>query len=1013
MKKNLQKFNLKLLKVLFVSFLMVGISFIYIYQLNAPKKTLSFVVQKGRLNLEAWDEKESIPLDGEWTFYPGHLLKPGEEAGIKPEYISVPGPWTKAMGDQAEGVGTYRLQINLPEDGNFALKTSTLRLASEIYVNGKKVGKTGKVGLDRESFIPESKYQMVVAHSENRQIDLLIAVSSFGHRTGGIIKSVKLGTFEKILFENRRDRALEALAISICLLLGIYFFTSYQQRKHEKFMLYFALSYITLALYLSTMNEQLLDLVFCYTFTWRTRLQILTMLLTALCLLRATHDYFKDISDNRWVKALSMLNLITMLTLFSDLEKLSATVAGIMQGSVVVSMGLSYFYVLRILVLAIYRREDDFEYLWPIALSLIFYWAIIVLKIIFEIDIGNIQTFTTLFLFFGIAFLIGSRQRKEQRQLEYLSNKLVLDNKLKDAFLRKTSEELREPLQRVKTLTTLLAEGRDGSLNPKQQKEILFIHNEVKGLSRRVEDLLEASKVASENREVELRGLNVYNLAGEILGEMRLLLGDKDLSLINAIQPDFPLIKADYDKFTQILYNLLYNAVKFTPQGEIRISSKVEGEHALFEIKDTGIGIREEDLPYIFEMFYSEEKDWHRGDGLGLGLTIVKHLLDLQGGEIWVSSLRGQGSVFSFSLPLYDGRKLGEGEKISNAKEQMETLEAKEDELFFGKMAKILVVESAEIRKNTLRHLFKKGEAQLLFASGEAEVREILDNQVLDLVLMDFSSLSFPGGALCLDIREKYSMVELPILILTASSKSIDFLEIWEYGANDYLKKPVDEEELKLKIQSLLRMKASMEKGIQKEFQFFYSQISPHFLYNTLNTIIGLSYTDLEKTRRALHNLSIYFRGKLDLHKGKNLISLEDELELVRAYLDIEHMRFGEKLQISYAIDTGVQAQIPPLMIQTVVENAIKHGIALKEGPGKLYLGVIKEDGMACITIEDDGVGMSSTQQEELLKEQNLKLGFTNTSNRIGLLRGATLHLESEPMRGTRVTIRIPRVGER
>ena len=272
--------------------------------------------------------------------------------------------------------------------------------------------------------------------------------------------------------------------------------------------------------------------------------------------------------------------------------------------------------------------------------------------------------------------------------------------------------------------------------------------------------------------------------------------------------------------------------------------------------------------------------------------------------------------------------------------------------------------------------------------------------------------LDMTGVQLCNNIRKKYSMIELPILILTASKKTIDLMSEFNYGANDFQRKPIEAEELKSRVNSLLLIKVSAEEGLERELKYFYSQISPHFLYNTLNSIIGLSYKDAEKTRRALNNLSIYFRGKLDIHRGKGLVTLESELELVRAYLEIEKMRYGERLEIEYDIEEGLDALIPPLIVQTIVENSVYHGIVVKTKGGKIKITTKREaNGFMNIVIEDNGIGMTLEKQEELLSGRSQGMGFKNVMGRIRILKNARLTLDSKIGEGTKIKIIIPEVA--
>lgn len=204
-------------------------------------------------------------------------------------------------------------------------------------------------------------------------------------------------------------------------------------------------------------------------------------------------------------------------------------------------------------------------------------------------------------------------------------------------------------------------------------------------------------------------------------------------------------------------------------------------------------------------------------------------------------------------------------------------------------------------------------------------------------------------------------------------------------------------------------MKESVREGLTKEFQYFYSQISPHFLYNTINTIIGLSYKDVKKARKALTNLAIYFRGKLEVYKEETLISLESELELVTAYLEIEEMRHEDRLKVEIDIDEDINTMIPPLTLQPLVENSIRHGI-MPKGEGSVKILAKNQEGLVIIRVEDDGVGISVDKQKKLLSEKNDRLGFKNVMNKIKIVKGANLQLDSKEGSGTRITITLPGV---
>ena len=284
---------------------------------------------------------------------------------------------------------------------------------------------------------------------------------------------------------------------------------------------------------------------------------------------------------------------------------------------------------------------------------------------------------------------------------------------------------------------------------------------------------------------------------------------------------------------------------------------------------------------------------------------------------------------------------------------------------------------------------------------------KLLRERKIDLIVSDFILGDMPLKELCDEIRLTYSMIELPIIILS-SSKSLLNMRSKGCNINDFLKKPIDEEELESKIQTILSMKNTVKEGLKQELQYFSSQISPHFLYNTLNTIIGISYVDEEKTREALYNLATYFRGKLDIQKEDRLISLEEEIKLAKAYLEIEKLRYGNKLEVNFDIE-NIETMIPPLTIQPIVENSVKYCIKGENQICKINLSIKNEkEGFIAIVIKDNGKGMTKKQQKHLLEGKGNGLGFKNIMKKITLIKGAKLNLHSELGYGTKVEIIMP-----
>ena len=186
------------------------------------------------------------------------------------------------------------------------------------------------------------------------------------------------------------------------------------------------------------------------------------------------------------------------------------------------------------------------------------------------------------------------------------------------------------------------------------------------------------------------------------------------------------------------------------------------------------------------------------------------------------------------------------------------------------------------------------------------------------------------------------------------------------------------------------------------EFTFLNTQIQSHFIYNTLNSIQALCNTNPHKASELIEDFSMYLRTRLEFNKMPILIDIEDELENIRTYLNIEKARFGNRVNYQYNLKVG-DFKIPPLTVQPLVENAVKHGISKKKGGGTVTISTFSDDDFIYIVVEDNGLGFDP----ELLSEKQ-RVGTVNISHRLSLHLNATLTIESKINVGTKSTIKIP-----
>jgi sensor histidine kinase YesM len=197
------------------------------------------------------------------------------------------------------------------------------------------------------------------------------------------------------------------------------------------------------------------------------------------------------------------------------------------------------------------------------------------------------------------------------------------------------------------------------------------------------------------------------------------------------------------------------------------------------------------------------------------------------------------------------------------------------------------------------------------------------------------------------------------------------------------------------------------------ESAWLQSQIQPHFLFNTLNSIAALGMIDFNKMQTLLDEFSNYLRLSFDFKNASPLVPLEHELSLVRSYVYIEKERFGSRLTVEWNIESGIDILIPPLSIQPLVENSIKHGLLSRNRGGTVSVNVRRLSEIVDISIVDDGDGMDKDYLSQLLTHSNRSssrsgIGLININRRLMQQFGKSLDIQSSLEQGTRVSFQIP-----
>ncbi len=398
------------------------------------------------------------------------------------------------------------------------------------------------------------------------------------------------------------------------------------------------------------------------------------------------------------------------------------------------------------------------------------------------------------------------QQQEHNRALERMNAELRRTDRLKDELLANSSHELKTPIQGMLGIAASLRGAR--GLPDTLRGELEVLYGGGLRLSRLVDDMLDLSRLRSGELTVRPDALDLRSAVQAAGALLQPALTEKSLGFVNRVPQPLRPVWADEGRLQQILLNLIGNAVKYTERGHIEVSAAKEGEQLLIQVRDTGIGIAAEDQESIFQRFSRVSGGEGPVSGMGLGLAITRKLVELHGGRIAVNSALGRGSVFSFTLPLAaEGSSLRpplpEGAPPMDA---ILSVPRAVPERRAGQRS-LLLVDDEGLNLHAIGTLLRDRDYHVLTAADGHQALGILEDSPVDLVLLDIMMPRMDGFTTCLRIRDQFPPHQLPVLMLTARPRSKSVGQSFRCGANDYIEKPVREEELLARVASHLQLK--------------------------------------------------------------------------------------------------------------------------------------------------------------------------------------------------------------
>ncbi|MGN0406659.1 MAG: response regulator [Bacteroides sp.] len=382
-------------------------------------------------------------------------------------------------------------------------------------------------------------------------------------------------------------------------------------------------------------------------------------------------------------------------------------------------------------------------------------------------------------------------------ELEKAKTEAENANRAKSRFLAKMSHEIRTPINAVLGMNEMIIRES----NEEAIREYAYdVKNSSELLLNIVNEILDSSKIESGMMEIVPVNYKMGSLLNDLYNMINIKIQDKKLKLVFNIDPSIPSeYYGDDSRIRQVLLNLLTNAVKYTDEGtvtmEVRCSTDNENAVLHYSVKDTGIGISEENIGKIYDEFQRFDLSRNRSvEGTGLGMNIVQQLLKLMGSELHIKSEYGKGSEFYFDIEqkIVNAEPLGDFRKKFIQSAQKDNIRTE----YFAPKAKVLVVDDNKINLKVFTRLIKKTQIQVYEAESGKECLELLRSQPVDMIFLDHMMPEMDGIETLHAIRDNKLCEGTPVIMLTANAIVGDREKYINEGFDDFLSKPIIPDEL-------------------------------------------------------------------------------------------------------------------------------------------------------------------------------------------------------------------------
>lgn len=656
---------------------------------------------QGILDLSEWNfaHNGTVKLMGEWEFYWEELLKPAQLlTDGRPDdvrYIDLPSSWNGyRLGDgklSGNGYATFRLLISLSgSERNLAIRIPSLSTSYKLWVDGKPLSTVGKVGTRREESRPQYLPKVVPVQLGKETLEIVIQVSNFHHRRGGMWTSLKMGLEEQMIAKQNNAIAAQLFLCGGLVIMGFYHLGLFILRPRDKSnrpAVYFGLFCLIAVTRSLLVGETFIYHIFPDA-SWEIVLKIeyLAFYLGLPIALRYIYHLFpRDISklvvsvstglglafaalvvatpSYVFTHTIVLYQLITLLTSVYAIYVLIIASIRKRKGTLLVAIGVIAYVAAAINDILYYDELAGTGDLFPFGLFICVMFQSFILSAKFS---GAFQSIAEMSLQLrGLNSNLEEKITERTLALEQSNHHLEMMNRDLDRMEKSRRHLLINIFHDLGTPITLIQGYIEALLdevvqNPGDQRKYLkLIHTRVLGLNRLIQDLFQLSRLEERQISFNMRRVPVGEFIRYFSSLYELEITDAGFRFerivpVNLQELDSMFVRVDFGRLDQVFTNLIYNTFKHTKgKGIIRLEFSADESDLWVKVVDNGDGIDEEDLPYIFDRFYMKDQSRNSAsEGSGLGLAIAKEIVESHKGRIGVESSVPAGSTFYFTLPL-------------------------------------------------------------------------------------------------------------------------------------------------------------------------------------------------------------------------------------------------------------------------------------------------------------------------------------------------------------------------